>query len=148
MYKFSQHSEGENQSLYPWLHLILIKTLKRHDFRNDQGGRTDDEQWAVYNSGASTLHPPNGKHLLKPDPSGRFAGEWSFAADVCPYINGKRVATGKESFGTAQQAQFAYFLSQLKSVADEVLEGTGWKVRLGINWDQDAEILTDQNFDD
>ena len=150
MYKYGRKSKAQKRSLYPWLQLILMKVLLRHDHSIDQGGRTDKRQWALYNHKPprTTLHPPNGKHLLRYDPSGEFKGKWAFAADVCPYINGRRLATGAKSFGPNQKAQFAFFLSMVQLEAEHVLKGTGWKIRLGINWDMDAEILTDQRFDD
>ncbi len=148
MYTYGRKSTEQRRLLHPWLQLVLLKTLALHDHSVDQGGRTDTEQWEVYNRGASTLHPPDGKHLLGQDPAKEFNGAWSFAADVCPYINGQRVATSKDAFGPVQQAQFAYFLATLKAVADSVLSGTGWEIRLGVNWDMDAEILSDQDFDD
>ena len=147
-YIFGRNSRHELAGLYPWLQLILIKTLERHDLGILQGGRTDDEQWAVFRDGFSTLHPPSGKHLAREDPFDYFVGLWSFAADVVPYINGRRLATRGEQFTYVRRAQFAYFLGILKEVADNVLAGTEWEIRLGINWDQDAEILSDQDFDD
>lgn len=162
MYRYGRKSKEERATLYPRLQNILDKTLIRHDHSINNGGRTEDEQWAVFNNGTSTLHPPNGKHLLRPDPSKKDSRLhrfmplvmrkkvklYSFAADVCPYINGRRLATDRENFGPNQKAQFAYFLGILKEVADQELEGTGWEIRLGINWDMDAEILTDQSFQD
>lgn len=147
-FTFGRGSRRELATIYPWLQLILIKTLERHDLGIIQGGRTDGEQWDVFNKGSSTLHPPDGKHLLREDPLVYFEGKWSFAADVIPYINGRSLATHGSNFGPSQRAQFAYFLGILKEVADNVLAGTGWDIRLGVNWDMDAEILTDQDFDD
>ncbi|KKL63600.1 hypothetical protein LCGC14_2173520, partial [marine sediment metagenome] len=40
------------------------------------------------------------------------------------------------------------FLGGVREVADRGLEGSGYQLRFGINWDRDAEILTDQKFDD
>lgn len=150
MYKLSTHSKTQRHTLYPWLQLTLNRALLKHDFRIDQGGRTDKEQWDLFNHDPprTRLHPPNGKHLLRRDPSGEISGLWSFAADICPYINGKRLDTSAKGFGPTQQAQFAYFLSMVKAEADIVLMGTRWELRLGINWDSDAEIISDQAFDD
>lgn len=150
MYNYGRKSMGQWKTLYPYLGLILLKVLREHDHSIDTGGRTDEKQWSLFNANPprTTLHPPQGKHLLREDPSGYFDGKWSFAADITPFINGRRLATSARSFGPDQRAQFAYFLGIFKAEADRVLEGTGWKIRLGINWDMDAEILSDQSFDD
>ncbi len=148
MYNLSYHSKREIRGCHPWLQLILFKLLSRHDYKAEQGKRTWDEQQAVYDSGNSTLAPPEGKHLIRSDPAGQFDGDWSLAVDVYPYINGRPIATDADNFGPDQMAQFAYFLGIVKELADEVLQDTGWKIRLGINWDGDAEIITDQDFDD
>ncbi len=148
MFKLGRKSRAQHKTLYPWLQSILLKVLLKHDFSEDQGGRTEKEQWKVFNKGTSTIHPPQGKHLLRKDPSGDFIGVWSYAVDITPYINGKKLATHGQQFGYAQRAQFAYFLGIVKAEADRVLEGTGWEIRLGVNWDMDYEILSDQDFDD
>lgn len=148
MYRHGRKSTEQRLTLHPWLQLIFLKLLARHDHSIDQGGRTEQEQWDAYNRKASTLHPPDGKHLLREDPSGEFPGLWSLAADVTPWINGVRLATRGAQFNYARRSQFAYFLGVLKEVADGVLRDISWEVRLGINWDMDAEILSDQDFDD
>jgi len=149
-YSYGSVSKAQHRTLHPWLQLVLLKVLVRHDHSVDQGGRTDEEQWALYNHEPprTTLHPPDGKHLLREDASGEFDGLWAVAADVTPFINGRRLATRGEQFTYDRRAQFAYFLGILKEVADEVLKDTGWEIRLGVNWDMDAEILSDQRFDD
>ena len=147
-YKYGKKSRKHWLTLHPWLRLVLLKTLARHDHSIDQGGRTREQQLAYFNAGTSTLKPPKGKHLLRVDPSKEFMGMWALAADVTPFINGVRLATRGRKFGPAQQAQFGYFLGILKEVADRTLAETGWEIRLGVNWDMDAEILTDQKFDD
>ncbi|KKN39083.1 hypothetical protein LCGC14_0746790, partial [marine sediment metagenome] len=64
-FKYSQHSLREWSTLHPCLQLILDKVLMTNDFRIDQGGRTEREQWDYYKKGTSKLHPPDGKHLIK-----------------------------------------------------------------------------------
>ncbi len=149
-FKLGSHSKVQHHTLYPWLQLIVLKMLLKHDLREDEGGRTEQRQWDLYNADPprTTVHPPKGNHLMREDPSGDFDGLWSYALDATPYINGKPLATAGKQFGYAERAQFAYFLGMLKSEADRVLEGTGWEIRLGVNWDMDYEILTDQDFDD
>lgn len=148
MYRYGRASRAENRTLHPMLQTVLARTLFKHDHSVDQGGRTEEQQQEFFDKGTSTLAPPKGKHLLRPDPSGQFDGLWSLAADVTPFINNRRLATRGSRFGYDQRAQFAYFLGILKAEADHVLEGTGWEIRLGVNWDMDEEILSDQDFDD
>lgn len=149
-FKLGKHSKIQHSTLYPWLQLIILKVLLKHDLGENEGGRTDERQWELYNAKPqrSKVHPPQGNHLMREDPSGDFDGVWSYAVDVTPFINGKRLATDKENFGPEQMGQFMYFLGILKAEADRALEGTGWEIRLGANWDMDYEVLTDQDFDD
>ena len=149
MFRFSQHSLNQLKTVYPPLQQILIRTLVRHDFRLDEAERSTYDQQAAFDSGHSKLAPPDGKHLARVDPTGQYPQtKWAFAVDICPYINGKRLATDRANFGPEQKAQFAFFLCTLRSVAEYDLRDTGWSIRLGINWDGDEEILTDQTFDD
>lgn len=148
-YTFGKKSQKQLDTLYPILQNIFLQVLETDDFSVDQGGRTDEQQWEYYNKGTSTLHPPNGKHLLKKCPFLQSDEKlYAFAADVTPWIKGKRLATHGSAFGVEQGAQFAWFLRKMKEVADELLKGGPWRLRFGINWDSDEEILTDQNFDD
>ena len=149
-YRYGYKSLQQWRTLHPWLRLILLKLLAVHDHSVNQGGRTPTEQQAFFDRGTSTLAPPNGKHLMRPDVSLQFqAGElYSLAADITPYIKGRKLVTHEEGFGPNQKAQFAYFLGLAKRIASTVLRDTGWGFRLGINWDMDAEILTDQTFQD
>ncbi len=149
-YKYGYKSNRQRKTLYPWIQLIFLKVLEVHDHSLDQGGREDSEQWALFNADppATTLHPPDGKHLLRVDPTEMFDGLWSFAVDTTPWINNRRLATRGDQFGPEQQAQFARFLGIVEQIGRDVLSGTGWHLRFGYNWDEDAEILTDQDFDD
>ena len=149
-YKYGRKSEAQLRTLYPFLQLVMLRTLVVHDHSLDQGGRSKTEQFALFNARPkrSNLKPPDGKHLMRHDPTGRVEGLWSFAVDTTPFINGRRLATHGKSFGPDQMAQFARFLGIVEQNGRDVLSGTGWHLRFGINWDEDEEILTDQNFND
>ncbi len=149
-YKYGSKSEAQLRTLYPFLQLVMLRTLIVHDHSLDQGGRSEAQQLALYNAKPqrSKLKPPAGKHVMRPDPTGRVEGLWSFAVDTTPFINGRRLATSVQVFHAARQAQFARFLGIIETNGRDVLQGTGWHLRFGINWDEDAEILTDQKFDD
>ena len=147
MYHYSKHSMKQRATLHTVAQLGLDFTLIRHDFKIIQGGRTDEQQWAYYNKGTSTLHPPQGKHLIQPD-------GFAYAADVHPYVNGKPVDTSATGFRVQQAGQFGYFLAILEQECKDACDdwygrnGDQFDVRLGANWDMDAELLTDQSFDD
>jgi len=146
-YRFGTHSRRQLATLHPSFQAVLHEVLETDDFAIDQGGRTEAQQWEYYNAGTSQLHPPDGKHLIQPD-------GWAYAADLCPWINGHRLATDAESFGPYQMAQFAWFLRRVEQVGEYLLRaqalvtGEHFHLRFGINWDGDAEILTDQKFQD
>jgi len=146
MYTFGNKSKENLKDVFPLLVNILNKVLETDDFSVDQGGRTEAQQWEAFNSGHSKVHPPDGNHLIKKLPG--MDREYAFAVDICPYLNGKRLATDEKNFGPYQMAQFAWFLRKVKCVGEELLKDTGWKLRFGIDWDSDMEILTDQTFQD
>ncbi len=148
MYRYGRKSKNQIYRVYPYFQLIMRRVLLTDDHSIDQGGRTIGQQKEFFDRGASKLRPPKGKHLLRTDPTRQFGGTWAFAVDACPYINGKRLATGRVRFGPAQQAQFAWFLRRVEQEGHRILDGTGWALRFGVNWDGDVEILTDQGFDD
>lgn len=169
-YRFSQHSQRELGTLHPQLREILETVIVTDDFRVDQGGRTPDEQQAMFEDGRTTLpgyvdgHPnPKANHLTHED-------GWSYAADIWPYVGGRRVNVPewaeierRVQAGDARQwlqdavgayAQFSWLMRKVKEVAYPILEAhrqitnDRYVVRFGLDWDGDGEILTDQGFDD
>jgi len=150
MAQFSVHSETQLSTLHPHLREILRNVIVSDDFRVDQGGRTEAEQRKLYEEGRTTLLPPKGRHLIQPD-------GYAYAADLWPYVNGKRVVV-KDKCETADDVaaycQFAWLMRRVKDegityfFAHENITGERWKLRFGIDWDGDGEILTDQTFDD
>ena len=148
MYRYGRKSTTQISTVHLYLQLIMRRVLLTDDHSIDQGGRTIGQQQAYFDRKASKLRPPKGKHLLRLDPTQQFGGAWAFAVDACPYIKGKRLATSAAKFGPDQRAQFAWFLRRVEQEGHRILDGTGWKLRFGINWDGDAEILSDQKFHD
>ena len=148
MYRYGRKSTAQISTVHPYLQLIMMRVLLTDDHSIDQGGRNIGQQQAYFDRGASRLRPPKGKHLMRFDPTRQFGGTWAFAVDACPYIKGKRLATSAAKFGPDQRAQFAWFLRRVEQEGRRILDGTGWELRFGINWDGDAEILTDQTFAD
>lgn len=148
-YRYGKHSQKELRPVHPWLGKIAYKTLETDDHKVLTGGRSVKKQQAVFDSGHSKLAPPKGKHLIQPD-------GFAYAIDVVPYIKGKPLATDAKNFGSAQQAQFAWFLRKFYENGKEILAEVNkdlpkekqWALRFGNNWNMDSEILTDQDFDD
>jgi hypothetical protein len=169
MYNYSGHSQEQRSTLHSYLSIILDRTLETDDLRIDQGARSREDQWAAFRRGASKVQgDAEYPHMVRED--GRC-----YAADIWPYINGKRlqVPSMASIVNTVQEAgpddetieawltsavgryaQFAYFIRRVEEVATiyfaeiEAISGERWVLRWGGNWDMDAEILTDQNFDD
>lgn len=143
--QFSNHSRAQLRTLHPHLRRILRRVLRSDDFKVLQGARSDAEQRAAFDRGASKVRPPNHPHRVRQD-------GFCWAADLEPWINGKPLPTQPHNFGGEQMAQFAWFLRKVKEEADRYfarLWRVGrWRLRFGINWDRDTEILTDQRFDD
>ena len=166
-FRYSSHSREQRGTLHPHLKEILDRTLQTDDHKIDQGERARDDQQAAFERGSSKVRgwnvdgtPNDYPHMVQWD-------GWCYAADVWPYINNKRLAPPDyddivrderstklvvEAIG--RYCQFAWFIRGVQEVArayfEEVYEQTGerWELRPGLNWDMDAEILTDQNFDD
>ena len=148
MYRYGRKSKAQLSTVHPYLQLIMMRVLLTDDHSIDQGGRSIGQQQAYFDRKASKLRPPKGKHLMRVDPTRQFGdADWAFAVDACPYIKGKRLATSAAKFGPDQRAQFAWFLRRVEQEGHRILDGTGWKLRFGINWDGDAEILH-QKFND
>lgn len=146
-YNFSKHSTREDATLHPLLREGNRRLLKRHDYKCLKGARSDEAQQAVFDSGNSKARPPTHPHRIREDGK-------CWAEDLEPWINGAPLPTDKVRFQGEQMGQFAYFLGIWREIMDTVLEehfqatGEQYIFVQGMNWDNDAEILTDQDFDD
>ena len=146
-YRYGERSLAQRATLHPHLRRILERVLEEEDHAILQGARSEAEQWAAFRAGRSRLHPPAGPHLVRAD-------GWAYAADIVPCLHGRPIETGAEGFGPIQQAQFAWFLRGVRETGRayfaDLRESTGerWRLRFGIDWDEDGEILTDQSFQD
>ncbi len=171
MYYYSRHSKTERATLHPYLQRILNAVLETDDFRIEQGARTRLSQQSAFDRGASKVRGDGDyPHMVHED-------GYCYAADIWPYIKGKRlavpgiheiigwVATNTEPYSdkdlskrvedaVGRYAQFAWLMRRVQEVANEYFEelenatGEKWVLRWGGNWNMDAEILTDQGFDD
>ena len=148
-YAYSSASLTQRATLHPHLREILDNVLITDDHAIIEGVRSRENQLGAFHRGHSKVDPrvQAWPHMARADGS-------SWAADVVPCIRGQRVATDAEHFGGHQMAQFAWFLRKVKDVSIrhfdtvKIINGERWRLRLGVDWDDDGEILTDQTFQD
>ena len=156
MFKFSAHSKTQLATLHPKLQAVLREVLKTDDFKILEGGRTPELQQHYFDTGRSTLKPPDGNHLIQLD-------GMAYAADLWPYIGGKGlvVPTMQElqnmagpdfARGLNAYCQFAWFIRRVMMVGKCKFNRPGrapqWKLRSGMDWDGDNIALSDQTFQD
>lgn len=157
MYRFSRHSQKQLATLHPLLREVLATAIRDDDFRVDQGGRTREEQWEAFRTGRSRVPgDADFAHRVRED-------GYAYAADIWPYVKGQRLAV--PSWGeivemdredvrraVAAYAQFAWLMRNIWEIGRGLLEahrlqtGQNFYLRLGLNWNRDAEILTDQTL--
>ena len=149
-FSFGAHSVGQRATLHQHLREVLDRVLMVHDCRIEEGARTPEKQWAAYNATPKTSKVRGDAeypHRIRADGT-------SWAADVYPIINGRRIDVRAVGFKPIESAQFAYFLGLLMAVAKDYFRGheamtnEKWALRLGVDWDRDGEILSDQTFHD
>jgi peptidoglycan L-alanyl-D-glutamate endopeptidase CwlK len=131
-FNFGKKSEEELRKAHDDLEKILRKALfvSRVDFGIVQTHRSAAEQMAYFESGKTKVK--RGKHNYYP----------AEAADILAYVNGK---------GTYYHIESYIYLAGIIEAVAWVLFLTGETthvIRWGGNWDQDSEVMTDQNFDD
>lgn len=139
--------ENKNKltAAHPLLSRIMRHAGRRDPFRVIECLRSQERQLSLFDSGASKTM--RSLHLRQPD-------GFSHAVDVVPLVNGKAIDTSSEGFGLAQAGQFAWFLRAVYESGRmicgrwRISTGEEWKLRFGINWDGDQELLSDQSFDD
>lgn len=137
MNKFSQRSKKQLATLHDDLKLIMEETIKVSpiDFILVEGHRSLERQYELYKKGLSKLDGVRTKSKHNSFPS--------MAIDICAYVPLK--------------PRLAYDVNHLCLIAGVViavadhlyqLGSISHVIRWGGNWDQDGEIITDQNFDD
>ena len=147
-FSYSAHSTAQRATLHQHLQEILDRLLDRHDFRIDEGARAPEAQWKAFRNGFSEKRGDEEyPHRIREDGT-------SWAADIYPYINGTRIDVRAVGFKPIESAKFARFLGLLEGIAFDyfralhAMTNESWRLRFGINWDRDAEILSDQIFHD
>jgi peptidoglycan L-alanyl-D-glutamate endopeptidase CwlK len=135
MYKFSKRSKEELSTCHVDLQLIMETALSisNVDFGISEGHRSIELQKKYFDEGSSQIDGihKKGKHNYTP----------SLAADIYAYVNGK-VNWDEETLTYING--IIYAVAQLLYKDGKITH----KVREGLNWDGDGEIITDQTLID
>lgn len=133
MPKFSKSSLEKLKGCHYDLKYIMNEAIRHIDFFVSEGYRNKAGQDLAYNSGASKVQYPNGKHNRTP----------SIAVDIYPY-------PFDFSDKTVQNINRCYYLAgHIMAIADILREeGTiTHKVRWGGDWNSN-DIFSDESFRD
>lgn len=128
MPRFGQESFTKLSTCHLDLQTIFYEVIKTFDCKVLEGHRTQDDQDAAFERGASKLKWPDGKHNHLP----------SMAIDVAPYpIDWKNIK------------RFYWFAGFVMGIACRLKEEgkITHSLRFGGDWDSDKDI-TDQSFND
>ncbi len=126
MNKYSGTSKSRLETCHPDLQVVFQNVLQICDHSILEGERPREIQDQYFREGKSKLQYPNSKHNYSP----------SLAVDAALYLPGKGV-----SYNPHHCCFFA-------GVVTAVAASLNIVVRWGGNWDQDAEVVTDQTFQD
>lgn len=113
------------------------------------GWRDRDTQEELYEKGVTKVHWPDSKHNYQAHEVDVTLG-WaqaigqpmSMAFDFAPWFREPPHIRWEET------DQFIFVAGVILGVGNPFLKDYGYQLRLGLNWDMDDEILTDQGFDD
>lgn len=122
MYKFGRKSYERSLTCDPRLQDILNEAIKIIDFSVLCGHRGETEQNKAFNEGRSKLKWPQSKHNSLP----------SMAVDIAPY-----------PINWDDTERFAHLIGIVRGIAAM----KGYKLRVGIDWDNDGDIR-DHSFMD
>lgn len=148
MNKIGKSSRKKLDTCDPDLQLIIEESIKVSDidFGIAQGERTIELQQLYFDQGKSKINPKaysslekllsKAKHIV--DGEIRLLSD---AVDIYAYVNGKASWNPK---------YLCYIGGVIMSTANRLYEEGRimYKLRWGGNWDNDGEIITDQNFQD
>lgn len=127
--KFSELSDKRLKTCDKRLQSIMYRAIQVTDvdFGIAEGYRTVERQQELFKEGKTKIDGITAisNHNVNP----------SIAVDIYGYVNGK---------ADYSVPVMCYLAGLIRACAIEL----GYKIRWGGNWDQDGEILTDQNFDD
>lgn len=135
MFDFANSSKGMLKTVHPDLKKVCeeVKKYSEIDFDISCGYRSVNSQQELFKLGRSQLDGirNKSKHNLQP----------AEAVDVYCY-SGSRASYAIH--------QMSYLSGIFHTVSERLFAGgqIHYKIRWGGNWDQDGELLTDQEFDD
>jgi peptidoglycan LD-endopeptidase CwlK len=131
MFAWGPKSQAELDTVLPDIRRVMDRALSFGiiDMSVLEGRRGRLRQNELFYEGKSKVMWPNGKHNVK-DPE-----DLAEAVDVAPYVNG----------GTSDKWVHCCYMAGIVLAAAKV---EGVPIRWGGNWDQDAEPITDQDFQD
>lgn len=168
-YSYGRRSQAVRSTLHLHLRNIFDRVLTSDDHALEHGVRAPEVQQEKKDTGRSQVPGFNSDGTVYPYPHRPRDDGLSWAVDTWPWINGKRLEVPaldeierrvKEgdcekwlANAIARYSQFAYFARCVLDVAEIYLKENRtttewWALRWGGNWNMDAEILTDQSFDD
>ena len=125
MPRFGGTSQQRLQTCDAQLQIVMREVVAFADCTIVEGHRSEQRQDMLFMTGKSKVVWPDGKHNTSP----------SKAVDVAPYVDGK----------ISWDVRHCCYLAGCIMGTARVL---GVKLRWGGNWDQDQEIITDQQFQD
>jgi peptidoglycan L-alanyl-D-glutamate endopeptidase CwlK len=148
MPKFGNSSKRRRETLHPKLRKLVDELIKHRDFTIVDGWRGMKRQNELESEGKSTVCWPDSKHNTMVDDHGRFielipgaapivgqnAHPCAIAVDIAPYIGGRI---------RWEEKQVILLVGYALRLADEL----GIKVRWGLDWDGDRDIM-ETNFRD
>jgi peptidoglycan L-alanyl-D-glutamate endopeptidase CwlK len=129
MFSFGKTSRTRLATCHPDIKAVLNKAIGMSsiDFTVVCGSRDRADQDEAFNNGKSSVQWPNSKHNGFP----------STAVDIAPYWPGQGIVWHRRN-------EFIFLAGFICGIAAEM----GIEMRWGGNWDQDQEIITDQNLID
>lgn len=130
MPRFSHESFSKLSTCHSDLQTLFYEVIKHFDCTVLEGHRNQEGQQSAFESGATTLHWPDGKHNASP----------SLAVDVAPY---------PVIFSPKRAKHFYWFGGFVMGIAQKLFDEGKMThhIRYGGDWDSDKDI-DDQTFDD
>jgi peptidoglycan LD-endopeptidase CwlK len=125
---FGQKSRAILDTVDPALVAIMERVVRHRDITIISGKRDKAEQDELVRRGLSKTRYPHSKHNQS-----RLGSDKSLAVDIAPY-----------PIRWTDVDEFIYVAGMVMQVAYEL----GIRVRCGINWDGDDDIIDDQTFQD